>query len=241
MGFSLPIEKLSWKHAVIALVVLVLTAAAVWYYFYMGNDSESFDGSSDMQNLSDNLVIKPAMAAKRESKLLRFEEDEDPRVLRGMSEQSESKPARVAAPPADAMQFDMDSLPTVSDVMPGEQQEQQQQQLLPYASGGGPSSAMLQDGAASEYPREQLTAQDLLPKKSNEEWAKAFECGMGNYDHNYLESGHHVGIQTTLQTNKNPSYDLRGEPPNPVNHVSWSNQSPYLPDIALRSAVDMCS
>jgi hypothetical protein len=98
------------------------------------------------------------------------------------------------------------------------------------ALGGGNSS---QAGMQSCYPRDRLTATDLLPKDAaDSKWARINPSGTGDiHDQNYLTAGYHVGINTVGQTLRNANLQLRSEIPNPQNAVSpWGN-STIEPDL----------
>lgn len=75
------------------------------------------------------------------------------------------------------------------------------------------------------YPRDRLTAEDLLPKDAaNSRWAQANPAGQGDIsDMNMLSSGYHVGVMT--RDNKLQSYDIRSEPQAPRIPVSAFNNS----------------
>jgi len=97
------------------------------------------------------------------------------------------------------------------------------------AVGGGGSQA----GMQSCYPRDRLTASDLLPKDAaDSKWARINPSGTGDiHDQNYLTAGYHVGINTVGQTLRNANLQLRSEIPNPQNAVSpWGN-STIEPDL----------
>ena len=67
------------------------------------------------------------------------------------------------------------------------------------------------------YPRDRLTADDLLPKDAaDSKWARINPSGGGNVsDQNYLTAGYHVGVNTVGQSLRNANLQLRSEPPNP--------------------------
>ena len=91
------------------------------------------------------------------------------------------------------------------------------------AVGGGGAAGM-----QSCYPRDRLTASDLLPKDAaDSKWARINPSGTGDiHDQNYLTAGYHVGINTVGQTLRNANLQLRSEIPNPHNAVSpWGNSS----------------
>jgi hypothetical protein len=89
----------------------------------------------------------------------------------------------------------------------------------PVAANSGAGAA----GGASCFPRDRLTATDLLPKDAaNSKWSQMNPAGQGDVaDQNFLSAGYHVGIQQVRS--KNPLLDIRSEPPNPKNPVSpWN-------------------
>lgn len=104
----------------------------------------------------------------------------------------------------------------------------------------GEENAPLMDESAepaSETPdkRDQLSAQDLLPKDESSAWAQVNPCGSGSLKNmNFLQAGHHIGISTVGSSLKNPNYQLRSEPLNPQNVVSPWLQSTYSGDTLRR-------
>ena len=96
--------------------------------------------------------------------------------------------------------------------------------------GGGDNSHA---GMQSCYPRDRLTASDLLPKDAaDSKWARINPSGTGDiHDQNYLTAGYHVGINTVGQSLRNANLQLRSEIPNPQKAVSpWGN-STIEPDL----------
>lgn len=77
------------------------------------------------------------------------------------------------------------------------------------------------------YPRDKLTAEDLLPKDAaNSKWSEANPSGQGDVsDRNFLSAGFHIGTDTVGQSLRNPNYQLRSDPPNPQVKVGPWNQS----------------
>lgn len=74
----------------------------------------------------------------------------------------------------------------------------------------------------------QLTAEDLLPKYDDaNEFAKQNPVSKLLKEQNFLVSGHHVGLNTVLQSNKIPYHDIRSAPPIPKQEVGPWNQSSY--------------
>lgn len=73
------------------------------------------------------------------------------------------------------------------------------------------------------YPKDRLTASDLLPNTdaANSKWAQLNPSGTGDLnDQNYLTAGYHIGINTVGQSLRNANLQLRSEPPNPQVPVS---------------------
>ena len=97
------------------------------------------------------------------------------------------------------------------------------------ASAGGDS----QSGMQSCFPRDRLTASDLLPKDAaDSKWARVNPSGTGDiHDQNYLTAGYHVGINTVGQSLRNANLQLRSEIPNPQNAVGPWMISTIEPDL----------
>lgn len=89
---------------------------------------------------------------------------------------------------------------------------------------------------ASCFPKNQLSADELLPKDNGSLWAQVNPSGVGPMkDKNFLVAGHHVGINTVGQTLRNANLQLRSEPANPqiVGITPW-NQTTIEPDMNRR-------
>tara|TARA_B100000780_G_C21126993_1_gene457834 strand:- start:22220 stop:22789 length:570 start_codon:yes stop_codon:yes gene_type:complete len=86
------------------------------------------------------------------------------------------------------------------------------------------------------YPKQQLTPGDLLPTNDVNDWNNAYPVSSsGSLEgKNFLQSGHHVGINTVGQTLRNANMQLRSEPPNPQVSVSPWQQSTIEPDVNRR-------
>ena len=81
----------------------------------------------------------------------------------------------------------------------------------------------------------ELKPEDLLPKDMNSKWAQVNPAGQGMLmDRNFLDAGHHVGINTVGQTLRNANYSLRSEIPNPQTKVSPWLQSTIDPDVGRK-------
>ena len=83
------------------------------------------------------------------------------------------------------------------------------------------------------FPRDRLTADDLLPKDAaDSKWAQINPSGSGNIsDQNYLTAGYHVGINTVGQSLRNANLQLRSEIPNPQDAVGPWMISTIEPDL----------
>ncbi len=83
--------------------------------------------------------------------------------------------------------------------------------------------------------QKELTPEDLLPKDMNSKWAQVNPAGQGMLmDRNFLDAGHHVGINTVGQSLRNANYNLRSEIPNPQVKVSPWLQSTIDPDVGRK-------
>lgn len=81
------------------------------------------------------------------------------------------------------------------------------------------------------YPKDTLTAAELLPSDANSKWAQVNPAGQGELgDQNFLEAGFHIGTNTIGQTLRNPNLQLRSEPSNPQVKVSPWMQTTIEPD-----------
>jgi hypothetical protein len=102
------------------------------------------------------------------------------------------------------------------------------------------SPALTGAPSGSCFPRDRLTASELLPTgASDSRWAQANPAGQGDVsDQNFLMAGYHVGVNTTGSSKKNGNLQLRSEPANPQNVVSPWNNSTYEPDF-LRKPLEI--
>lgn len=74
----------------------------------------------------------------------------------------------------------------------------------------------------------QLSTSDLLPKYDDaSDFAKQNPVSKILHDQNFLQAGYHVGINTTIQSNKIPYLDIRSAPPIPKQEVGPFNNSSY--------------
>ncbi len=90
------------------------------------------------------------------------------------------------------------------------------------------------------FPRDRLTAEDLLPSDAvNTKWSQVNPRGKGSFkDANFLQSGYHIGLNTSQGSKRNGNLQIRSEPPNSKAVVSpWLN-SDYEPDL-LRKPLEL--
>ena len=108
----------------------------------------------------------------------------------------------------------------------------------PSASEGfesGPADFGSAQAPAGCYPRDQLTATELLPRDGTSVWAQQNPLGPGSLKgKNFLSAGALIGINTVGQSMKNANLQLRSEPPNPQMPVSIFNNSTIEPDFNRR-------
>jgi hypothetical protein len=87
----------------------------------------------------------------------------------------------------------------------------------------------------TSFPKEQLTADELLPQDNSSLWAQVNPSGEGSLkDRNFLQSGYHIGINTVGQTLRNANLQLRSEPPCPQVKVSPWLQATIEPDVSRK-------
>jgi hypothetical protein len=91
------------------------------------------------------------------------------------------------------------------------------------------------DRVETEFPKNTLTAEQLLPQDTNSTWNQVNPSGLGSLkDRNFLQSGFHIGINTVGQTLRNANLQLRSEPPCPQIRVSPWMTSTIEPDVSRR-------
>jgi hypothetical protein len=87
----------------------------------------------------------------------------------------------------------------------------------------------------TNFPKDQLTAEELLPQDNSSLWAQVNPSGEGSLkDRNFLQAGYHIGINTVGQTLRNANLQLRSEPPCPQVKISPWLQSSIEPDVSRK-------
>jgi len=87
------------------------------------------------------------------------------------------------------------------------------------------------------FPKDRLTAEDLLPKDAaNSKWAQVNAAGQGDLaNQNLLSAGYQIGISTVSGSLRNANLQLRSEPPNPrIEGLSPWMQTTIVPDVQRR-------
>lgn len=107
-------------------------------------------------------------------------------------------------------------------------------QVLPYPQiATNPTDSYFTSGGVCQpsdpgcYSGSVLQAPDLLPQDSGTAWDQTSPQSQGLVtDQNFLESGHHYGINTVGQSLKNANRQLRSDPPIPkVNIGPWNGST----------------
>lgn len=85
------------------------------------------------------------------------------------------------------------------------------------------------------FPRDQITPSELLPGHSDNKWTDVNPMPDGELgQQNFLEAGHHVGVNTVGQSLRNANRQLRSEPANPDTKVSPWMQTTIGSDLNRR-------
>jgi len=63
------------------------------------------------------------------------------------------------------------------------------------------------------FPKDRLTAEDLLPSDASSKWAQVNPAGQGDVKNvNFLTAGYSIGVNTVSGSMKNPNLQLRPDP-----------------------------
>jgi hypothetical protein len=110
-----------------------------------------------------------------------------------------------------------------------QQQELAQPQQVPeQESGPQPLPSSDEDLDKVAVGSDEISPEELLPKYDEaDEFVKQNPVSKLLKEQNFLISGHHVGINTVMQSNKIPYHDLRSAPPIPKESVGPWSQSSY--------------
>ena len=118
----------------------------------------------------------------------------------------------------------------VSQVSPAEEEQESEYRPVAYET---------RKVANDCFPKDRLTAQDLLPKDAaNNKWSQVAPAGQGDLsDQNFLTAGFHVGVDTVQSSLRNANLQLRSEPPIPKTQGWGIHMSTIDPDL-LRKPLD---
>ena len=106
-----------------------------------------------------------------------------------------------------------------------------------YAPQGNFSTGEVQNFSTLDcFPKDQLTAKDLIPREdAYNVWNDSNPPVQGQLSNkNFIESGHHYGINTVGQSLKNPNLQLRSDPLIPQREVGPWMQSTIEADVNRR-------
>ncbi|MEX0597859.1 MAG: hypothetical protein WD512_15315 [Candidatus Paceibacterota bacterium] len=140
---------------------------------------------------------------------------------------------------SDGPQYDLTNQVSGEGVQPSEKDSSQlydyNYQVLPYPQvSSSPQDSYFYSGGVCQssdpgcYSGSTLQAPDLLPgDHGTNAWEETSPQSAGNItDQNFLESGHHYGINTVGQSLKNANRQLRSDPVIPKVNVSpWQNST----------------
>lgn len=176
--------------------------------------------------MSAQLIVKVAFVSLACLVLMYIIYDYSNRAQAKNQETFYAEDARIAA-----------STPSALASSPAPVAQQQANQVKPSGSasaalGSAPSGAAAQPPKDC-YPRDRLTAEDLLPKDAvDSKWAQVNPAGQGDVkDQNFLTAGYHVGINTIGSSLRNANLQLRSEPIIPQAVVSPFLNSTISPDL----------
>lgn len=108
-------------------------------------------------------------------------------------------------------------------------------------SNAGPLSQPGGSPVPSCFPRDRLSADDLLPKDAaDSRWAQMNPAGQGDIANvNFLTAGYQIGIDTVGSSKKNGNLQLRSDPPAPQVVVSPWMQSTIEPSDINRRPLEI--
>jgi hypothetical protein len=217
----------------IFLIVLAVATLIILIQRYNSNqsfvDSEGFYADDDFQRMQDELLPMMSGTTARPSA--------------SATTGAPSRPAAATYAPettgAPRLPTPMPE-PTSAPFYSSNGGEDEDYQAVAYSEDGAsdagpkfPEDKASQKNPSECFPKDKLTAEDLLPKDSaNSKWSQVNPAGQGSVkDQNFLQAGYHVGLNTTQGTMKNANLQLRSDPVAPKMLVSpWLNSS-YEPDV----------
>lgn len=150
-----------------------------------------------------------------------------------------------SAEPTEEGFYDYDQSSPIEDHEAFENQESGEGEQVPAGNeAGAPEQRMVESGNVSSvgasmpsecYPKDVLNSKDLLPGGADSKYAQVVPAGQGSLeDQNFLNGGHHIGVNTIGNTLRNANLQLRRDPPCPQSQVSPWNNTTIAPDLHRR-------
>ena len=190
------------------MILIVGSIAYLIYYLYSNKSNEHYQSEINYENDMENMENN-----------YNVEEEQQPMKV---SSSLMGKPSGVENP---IMNKQMYSKPNKNQEIAGSAN-------MNYYS---KNVADEEERVATSFPKDQLTADQLLPQDNSSLWAQVNPSGEGSLkDKNFLQSGYHIGINTVGQTLRNANMQLRSEPPCPQVQVSPWIQSTIEPDLGRK-------
>ena len=99
----------------------------------------------------------------------------------------------------------------------------------------GPESANYQAGKKKEMTEDEIfNVDEYLPQEKTDDWFEVMPEPISVKNRNLINVTRAIGVNTIGSSLKNPSYDIRGNIPNPKMVVSPWNQSSIEPDLNIK-------
>lgn len=198
----------------ILIILIVIGIAYLIYYLYSQNNTTVIHQPSTMVNQEQHHQKLMSMHQEEKYRNITSEEEGKINITTSMKNQT-----RLNNPINSKQTY----LPKGKIV--GEEMIESFSQNADYAT----------DRNNTSFPKEQLTAEELLPQDNSSLWAQVNPSGEGSLkDRNFLQSGYHIGINTVGQTLRNANLQLRSEPPCPQVKVSPWSQSTIEADLGRK-------
>ncbi len=225
----------------IFLIVLAVATLIILIQKYNSNqsfvDSEGFYADDDFQRMQDELLPLMSSTTSRPSMATTGAPSLPTAATYAPQMAATFAPETIVATPR--LPTPMPE-PTSAPFYSSNSGEDEDYQAVAYQDDGAsdagprfPEDKGSQKSPSECFPKDKLTAEDLLPKDSaNSKWSQVNPAGQGSVkDQNFLQAGYHVGLNTTQGTMKNANLQLRSDPVAPKMLVSpWLNSS-YEPDM----------
>ena len=236
------------KNVVISFSIAILLLLSLLLLLTYNSKCSSSNNNSQMNNYMNNKQIPTGFSNDNE-KYYNFEAFTSSPITSGSAQSQKAQQGQQGQSVADNYRPNPELAatgignysPSNPDFNPSQMLDAQQNENFDLnsqfgssgAAGGAGAAGGSQSGMQSCFPRDRLTASDLLPKDAaDSKWARINPSGTGDiHDQNYLTAGYHVGINTVGQSLRNANLQLRSEIPNPQNAVGPWMISTIEPDL----------